>query len=371
WDEEANRAMTAKSTGKAKKHEAYAYCMNLLRKGKLLDNKTEKIPTLEEFCKKYNVFVWQEGKRPLCPRTSELYDASSEEAPAIQRNTVLKQKQCLDKHILPYHGKKLVSRIKLSDLKNLRQKLLDNGLTASYVNLVMTIYRIVFSIIIDKDIVSENPFKNLKAIRVDEKKRGILTQEEYIELMRPDNIEKYWNGDKVNYLINLIASITGLRVGEIKALKGNCIYPDHITIAHSYNDKTGLGLQKTKRGVDEIPIPKRLYEMIIQLVKAPDKYVFTLKGKKPPTTYSINTHFYDALEKIGIDKNKREERNIVFHSWRVFANTYFIGKGIARDKVQEITRHTSDIMTEHYTSFNAEDFKEVAGAQESLIAKLD
>ena len=79
---------------------------------------------------------------------------------------------------------------------------------------------------------------------------------------------------------------------------------------------------------------------------------------------------YGALEEIEIHKEERERRTITFHSWRAFANTFMRARGISGEKVRQLTRHESEEMTEHYSAFRLEDFKDVADAQEALVASF-
>ena len=89
---------------------------------------------------------------------------------------------------------------------------------------------------------------------------------------------------------------------------------------------------------------------------------------KPAESSRINYAFKAALVHIGITEEERERRNITFHSWRHWLNTTLRSRGIAGEKVRQVTRHDSEEMTEHYSHFRLEDFKDVAAAQEELVA---
>ncbi|MCB1318498.1 MAG: tyrosine-type recombinase/integrase, partial [Leptospiraceae bacterium] len=69
---------------------------------------------------------------------------------------------------------------------------------------------------------------------------------------------------------------------------------------------------------------------------------------------------------IGIGDRERRERNLSFHSWRHFANSLFVSKGIPLLEVQSLIGHSSVRMTNHYfhAQFNTE---AVRAAQESLF----
>ena len=76
---------------------------------------------------------------------------------------------------------------------------------------------------------------------------------------------------------------------------------------------------------------------------------------------------YRALERMGISKQERKERNICFHSWRHFFNTSMRAGNISDAKTQAITGHSTLEMTERYTHFTHEDLKEVNRIQIAII----
>ncbi len=81
---------------------------------------------------------------------------------------------------------------------------------------------------------------------------------------------------------------------------------------------------------------------------------------------AINKHFYMALTTVGISEYRRKELNITFHSWRHTFNSLMRGN-IPDSKLRRLTGHRSEEMTEHYTHFSVEDFKDVIEVQKSLL----
>ena len=65
-----------------------------------------------------------------------------------------------------------------------------------------------------------------------------------------------------------------------------------------------------------------------------------------------------ALRNTGIPEVERKERNITSHSWRHYFNSRFRNQRIPDAIVQR--------MTEQYTHFQAEDFREAAELQEEM-----
>jgi len=176
------------------------------------------------------------------------------------------------------------------------------------------------------------------------------------------------------YDINLLASITGLRISECLALHPEDVHADHVTISKAWNIKYEEGPQKTKRGTDQLPVPNFVADRLLTVagITPPGGYIFSLSdGKRPGTANRVNDALVDALKQIGISDELRRKRKISFHSWRAFANTYFRSQGVADAKVREITRHESEDMTELYTDWRLEDFRDVADAQDRLIAEIE
>ena len=77
--------------------------------------------------------------------------------------------------------------------------------------------------------------------------------------------------------------------------------------------------------------------------------------------------FHKALKAIGLTQDEIKRRGLSMHSWRHFFNTTLQMANVALSKVQSVTGHKSDRMTEWYTHFDAKDFAEVRGVQEALL----
>ena len=76
-----------------------------------------------------------------------------------------------------------------------------------------------------------------------------------------------------------------------------------------------------------------------------------------------------ALINIGISEEERKQRGINVHAWRHFCNTKMLDGGVPLKKVQAVTRHKSERMTDNYTHFNPLEFTEVVTIQNELLKK--
>jgi integrase len=97
-------------------------------------------------------------------------------------------------------------------------------------------------------------------------------------------------------------------------------------------------------------------------------YVFSLDGGESPVCRKLMYNkFHRALKNIGMTQEEIRRRGLSMHSWRHFFNTTLQMANVALSKVQSVTGHKSDRMTEWYTHFDAKEFAEVRGVQESLF----
>jgi hypothetical protein len=95
----------------------------------------------------------------------------------------------------------------------------------------------------------------------------------------------------------------------------------------------------------------------------------TDRGAAPVCRKYVCGGLLAALRKIGMTKTEIKERGLCFHAWRHFCNTEMQRAGLSVQKVQAVTGHKSDRMTEWYCHFNPAEFGEVPMVQEALLQK--
>lgn len=367
-DPETGERLTARSTGKVALRDAYAYCDALMRAGRLLTGpERRRTPTLAEWAEEYNWWRWTD-EGPLCEYCRNELRRSAADAPKIQRRSADEGLSVLRNLLIPAHGSKRLDRITPSDIESLMAAWSADGKSPKTVNNRASVYRVMMREAERIGLIKENPFDRVKPYYIREKRRGCLTLEEYAALMSPANFDRNWNGALVAYAASLLASVTGLRLSEILALRAEDFHEGYVTVSGAWFYKYGMGPQKTKRGTDNVPVPAGALALIGRFSSS--GFVFSLDGRRPASEKYFQKRLCAALEAIGIGESERRRRNISFHSWRVFCNTNLRDAGVPDSKIREITRHGTEAMTEHYTSFNPENFREVRGVQDSLLSGL-
>jgi integrase len=357
------------STGKTSKTLAEKHCNKLMRENKLIPPRQASaappLPTLREWAEAERWWHWNE-----CRYLRGRLARSEPGKPAVSRRYADDARRDLKKYILPRFGEKRLDQITVKDCDDWVLDLRDRGLSHKTVNNILSYHRIMMHEAWRQKLIPESPWERVEGLKISRKGKGILMMAEYLKLMDPSKIDAHWSGNMVYYSGSLLASVTGLRSGEVLALKRADLFPDHIRVVKSWGGKKyGLGSTKTKR-MDDIPIPSVVFQAIDSWCRW-QGFIFSFqRGAKPCSGNRMQDALSAALVAIGITNDERTHRRLSFHSWRAFANTYMLGRGISPAKVRELTRHATEEMTQLYTDFHPEHFTDVAKAQEELVADL-
>nr|AGS51550.1 hypothetical protein [uncultured bacterium contig00004] len=158
-----------------------------------------------------------------------------------------------------------------------------------------------------------------------------------------------------------------MRCCEVLGLKGEYVYDDHLYLCGQYDE---YGYRETKTKIKHhIPLTDELVKDLRRLMKVnKDGYIFSLDGGATPVT---RRHIYNGLKKalnnIGISDEDIAGRGLNIHAWRHFCNTELQKAGLTVKKVQAVTGHKTESMTEHYTHFDPLEFGEVPRIQAELL----
>jgi integrase len=204
--------------------------------------------------------------------------------------------------------------------------------------------------------ISENITDGLLMFAGPSKKRGVLSLEEARKIFTLD-----WK-EKRALVGNILAMTTGLRAGEILALRKSDIDPHKpvIYVRHSWSSLDGL---KSPKNGDErkVPLLPEIRTALMDLLTenpykdVPDPFIFYSVFPDKPMD---DRYFSDGLKKacrtIGVDP---VPRNIVFHSWRHFYAAR-MADIMTAEQVQRITgqksRSVFEVYQDHITEENLE-----------------
>ena len=321
-----NNKRLAFSTGQKTKAKANAFVISRFKQGTAIPNKpNSKVITFEA----YAVNWWDWDK---C-----LY-IKHEKARGVEfsQRYCHNQKMLLKNHLIPTFGKMRLSQITVAKVEDwLFAKVDVDGKAPKTANNCLNTLSVMLGEACRRELIKDNPCKKVKQLKPRCKQRGILTTEEVNKLFSSLDI---WDNDIFAYAGNLLASCTGMRSREVAAIRGINLKKDHLEISESFDEMFGMKPTKTHDS-RKLPLPQKVLDVLHSIKRGDVDYLFTLNGKKP-----VNQHFflyalYDALEKIGVTKEERIKRNIVFHSWRHFLNSQLLANNISETKTQKITGH--------------------------------
>lgn len=274
---------------------------------------------------------------------------------ALKPETLRAYNKILHNQILPFFNDMIVKLIN----KDVAKKWIiwsSKQWSAKTINNAQGVLNIIFESAVDEGIMENNPLRNISLRKVTKKQRELLTIRELNELYHG-----YWSSERHRQMF-LLACITGMRIGEISALQTTDIFDSYIHVKNTFSSNYGLGTTKTNKE-RYVPLPKS-YEF----PKSDCNWIFQDRNTKNPMKPHV---LYNALirncDKINIDTKKR---GITVHSLRNFFISYMQANNITKQKIKAVVGHADEDMTDHYTYWTPEMFKEIAEVQERLIIEI-
>jgi integrase len=280
----------------------------------------------------------------------------------------------LERYLLPYFGNRRLAEISTLDIERfqawlLKQPTRDRLLTPSTANHAVQALRLVVKWAIHQRQLGHDPFVGIESLAARPRRRGIFTVEEVETIFALG--EEGWP-DPGARLLNGLACACGLRKGELQGLRRHCVQETQLAdgriagvllIDRSWERSGRLKTPKSGRA-RLAPVPPGLYaELCAHLQRSPwqdpEALVFySARPGKPMSHHKIDDDFWRALEKAGITAEERRARNLSFHSWRHFANSWLVNRGLPALRAQQVIGHTSLKMTANYLH-PGQDFSDV------------
>jgi integrase len=207
----------------------------------------------------------------------------------------------------------------------------------------------------------------VRQLKNDRKEIKILTADE-VQKLFPDNYKTVWGDKTIPYAVCRLASLTGMRIGEILGLRGEYVFNDYIHVCGQYQGKGYVPYTKTKEDRDIPLIPEMI--ALMRGVNNGNGFVFSMNGGVAPVarTY-IRVAYNEALTKIGIDATERKRRSLTIHGWRHFLNTELLKQGMSIPQVQSVTGHKTLEQTGNYNHLTASQITDVMKAQAVIAGK--
>jgi integrase len=276
------------------------------------------------------------------------YDKSPYIREKLAHKHMITKRHCKDMqsrltiHWMPEFQGRTLASITREDIKNFSLTLADKGLASSSINKTLCVGTSALSWAFREGQLPTNPCKGITKFVGKPQKPGVLSVTETNTVFNTA-----WP-DSRSYVGNLLAATTGMRSGEVLAVKLSDIEGDILNVNHSWN--TVDGLKCPKNGEERrVPLLPQVKECLYELAKTnpwgKDGFLFysTLKDK-PMDAKVLVEGLHDTLDAVGVDWRNRK---IVFHSWRHFYAARMTDIKSA-EEVARVTGHKSMAVFEEY-----------------------
>jgi integrase len=264
----------------------------------------------------------------------------------------------------PVFKSRTLASITRNDLKSFSLSLPADK-SASYKNSILNAGLIPLGWAYEEGMIPADIAKDFERYGGKATKRGVLTVEEAEMLFA-----KPW-ADSAAMAASLLSATTGMRQGEILAVRGGDIGEAVLNVVHSWSAADGLKSPKNGEARRVPLLPEVREALLAQLATNPhtdipesERFVFWgLTSDKPryDGVFMLSA-LHAELDAMGIDWR---DRNIVFHSWRHFYAARMADIEAA-DKVSRITGHKSravfDAYADHITEAAIMDMGKAAAA---------
>lgn len=255
----------------------------------------------------------------------------------------------LKKHLLPMLGKMKLVSVTPSVVNDFVTALENTGLAYSTIKGAYRLLSAAMRSAFEEGLIKKNPCRKIKIQHSEREDQRVLTRAEQ------EMVKKATYG--INDLPALLSLYTGMRLGEVCALKWSDIDWEKKTIAvkrtvqrvaQNTNSRTGektmlmVGTPKSIRSHRVIPVPDFVIEQLKKLmqIKADSNYIFGVStvAAEPRT---IQRRFKRFMEKLGIT-------GVHFHTLRHSFATRLLELGVDIKTVSVLLGHGSAKTTLDY-----------------------
>jgi integrase len=244
------------------------------------------------------------------------------------------------------------------------------GYKNTYANTALGTLKTMLNFAVEQELIKVNPCLKVRRLKNDKKDIKIFTGEEVKKLF-PDNWKKVWMDKPISYAANRLASLTGMRIGEVMGLRGEYVFEKCIYVCGQYGE-FGYGPTKTKETRFIPLIPEIIAMLNVFKAKNGNGYIFSEDGGATPSCRkTIYDDLHRALVRIGVSLAEIKNRGLHLHAWRHFLNTQLQMQGLTLSQVQSVTGHKSEKMTGIYSHLDARQLEDVMKAQYAITGIND
>ncbi len=288
-----------------------------------------------------------------------------------------KNMECnLRRHVLPFLPEGLLlNAITPRHLDKVLLQAFDDKLANGTIQMIVLSFSLPLKEAVRQGILAFNPSDRLYPVPRVEKARGVLTNaeiERLLEFLRISDMS-----DIFRYAI-LLAIITGMRSGEIRALQRCNIIEnylirsdgevmDKIIISESIAPYSGVKCTKGKYS-RSVLVDHSFSSRLLNISSS--ELIFPSNKGDYLSSPSLRFAFYEVLDKIGIKEEERKRRNITFHSLRHFFSTFSKDEEVSLEERMLILGHRSGKVNERYTHISDKQLEKASFSTSALWLRV-
>lgn len=279
--------------------------------------------------------------------------------------SLIKDSQMHKTYIDPIIGNLKVSEINVTYFEKIISIILKKNLTKSTANLVIQQFKAVFNYAYNNDLISRNPAKNFKQLRLDKKEMDYFSQDELDQLLSFTN-KKYLGEERWKHVLYLTLFLTGGRLGEVLALEWNRINFDRDTLIYSQMwDGVFNKLIKTTKGRKDRTVPlNSLLKKELGSIKNNSKgnFIFSDNGDRPIDPSNFRSRNWEKDLKLAGIKPMR-----IHDARHTYASLFVMNGGKLYD-LKTVLGHADIKTTERYAHLSQE---HLAGVKDIIQPRIE
>ena len=352
---DSNNIRHYRSTGRKTKHEAQKVINKRIAEGDLQWKEEKKDVLFKDYAA--NFFI--QGKCPILKEKERT-------GKGLAETTVYNYRKHLTTELIPYFGDYLLGNITDVVIKKYEDNLKEErGLKHKTINQIIFPLRASLDQAVRDHKIERNPFELIIRMKDEESTKKAFTLEQVQRLLGGE-----WKSEMSRIAFE-IGIMTGLRIGEIQALRVRSIKDDMIEISENYSEGINIVKDTKNHKTRYIPFPEPIRRDIEWLMKdkGPDDFILSIDGKTIFSRQSVRNDLKARMVEEGIvGEDGKPDKDLTFHSTRHFFDSYlYLKAGVDKEKIMSVIGHQSEEMFRHYLHIRKEDLDPIREAQNKIL----
>lgn len=143
----------------------------------------------------------------------------------------------LSRHIAPHFGSQRLDKITPQFIESWEMNLKER-ISPATANRCLAVLRTMLREAKRQGLINDNPAARVEQLKETPRERGILALDEARDLLNENKFADYWKSE-IAFAANLLAATSGMRLGEVVAIRVQDIRDVFVVVEHSWDRKNG------------------------------------------------------------------------------------------------------------------------------------